>query len=178
MKMPVGTCRAVAENAALSKTKTGKEQIAILLRSVDDPNCSITWYGYFTEGTFERTIQSLRYLGWRGNDLYEFRNGLPSECKSEVEIVVEDERNLEDKLVRKVRWINSGGGLGVKEVLNEADARTFAATMRGRIQQLGGVTRTQPLKETKPTPQALNDAQVAREDGEPLEDTGDDDIPF
>jgi hypothetical protein len=79
-----------ARNWTLGISSTNKEQIAVeLVLPAGSPDGeALPWYGYFTDSTFERTIESLRYLGWEGTDL---SDGLPGLDKNEVSIVVEDE---------------------------------------------------------------------------------------
>src|SRR3954462_1979761 len=46
----------------------------------------IAWIGYFTEATTERTIQALRYCGFRGDDL---AAAITQKLDQKVQIVVE-----------------------------------------------------------------------------------------
>jgi hypothetical protein len=131
-----GTYRARPLDAALGKTSTGKEQIAIMFELCDDSAQRIAWYGYFTEQTFERTVESLRHLGWQGDDLSVFGAGLPEDATQEVEIVIDHEQNQDGEWRARVRWINSGKGIAVKERLDENQARAFGAGMRGRVAAL------------------------------------------
>lgn len=165
MAFPKGTHKARAIGAALGMTGTGKEQVAVLFEMVEDPTQRITWYGYFTDAAFDRTIESLRYLGWQGSDLYDWTK-LPDDCTNEVEIVVDDERDNHDNLVRKVRWINSGRGIAVKDVLDDQAARLFSAKMKGRVAA---------LQSKKPAPRP---AAVGVSDDGPMQANSDDDIPF
>ena len=114
-----GTFRAVPVDATLGKTGTGREQIAVMLELADGSGQRIPWYGYFTDATFERTIESLRYMGWRGVDISEFLSGLPDGVNQEVEIVVDHEQDQQGEWRARVRWINSGRGIAVKERLDE-----------------------------------------------------------
>ena len=89
--------------------------------------------GYFTDNTAERTIESLRTAGWRGDNLSVFRDGkLNGLGSQEVEIVIEMEKFKNDKGEEKeaprVAWVNSGGGyLNVDARMNEDDALSFGA---------------------------------------------------
>lgn len=151
--VPKGTHKARAVDAALGMTQTGKEQVAVLFELTDGSCERITWYGYFTDATFERTVESLRYLGWTGTDLTDFIM-LPSECVNEVEIVVDDEDDQRGNPVRKVRWVNSGRGVAVRDVLDDAQARAFGARMKARVAALqakAGAPRPAP----KPQPQPV-----------------------
>ena len=171
--MDNGTHRAHAIDSVLGMTGTGKEQIAVMFE-IEETSERITWYGYFTDGTFERTIESLRYLGWTGSDLAVFGKGLPDECGKIVEIVVEEEEGQDGKFRQKVRWINGGGGIAVKEKLDEAHARSFAARMKGKIAALAAAKGT-PVESSKPKPAAKPKAAPVNAGGQAL---AQDDIPF
>lgn len=156
---PTGTHRARPIDAALGLTGTGKEQIGIMFEHAETGE-RITWYGYFTDGTFERTIESLRYIGWQGTDLTDFALGLPEGVANEVDIVVEDEEDQRDGTIRrKVRWVNSGGGVAVKDRLSEDQARSFAARMKQRI------AASQAKAGVKPTSSRPSAARAAQQQG-------------
>jgi len=168
---PLGTHKARAVDCVLGMTGTGKEQVGVLFEHVETGE-RITWYGYFTDGTFERTIESLRYMGWQGTDLLDFRQGLPAGCDNEVDVVVEDETDERDgKVRRKVRWVNGNGGVAVKETLDDAQARVFAARMKAKVAALHAKTGgPKPASKPKPPSRVAQSAS-----GEVLVE---DDIPF
>jgi hypothetical protein len=171
--VPVGTHRARPIDCVLGMTGTGKEQVGVLFELVDNPAERITWYGYFTDGTFERTIESLRYLGWQGNDLLEFHRGLPAGVGNEVEIVVEDEADQNGEPRRRVKWINSGRGVAVKEILDDDKARAFSARMKARVAALQAKSGA-----AKPASRPAAPAPVAVGTNASGESIADDDIPF
>lgn len=116
----------------LGTASTGTEQIAVLFDILQGPDAGerITWYGFFTEKTWERTVESLRACGWTGSDL-SVLDGLDA---NDVQLVVENEQNDQGQIYPRVRWVNKvGGGLGLKQQLEPAAARTFAQRMRGQI---------------------------------------------
>jgi hypothetical protein len=124
-----GKYRAKAASATLGKTSTGKEQVYVdfELISGEAKGQHLGWYGYFTENTAERTLESLEYCGWDGNSIRELR-GLGSK---EVELVVEYERNEQDgKEYLRVRWVNKVGG-GVKEALTGAGVVALEQKLKG-----------------------------------------------
>lgn len=176
MSFPLGTHRVRPIDCALGMTGTNKEQIGVMFEIVDDPAQRITWYGYFTEATFERTIESLRHLGWRGTDLAEFHRGLPAGVDNEVDIVVEEEADNNGEPRAKVRWINSAGsGVAVKTVLDDQQVRAFSARMKARVAGLQAAGGTTPAR--TPAPAAVG---AAARGPERTIDPGidDDDIPF
>jgi hypothetical protein len=160
---------AKARTWGLGETDTGKEQVAIefeILTAEAEFN-HITWFGYFTEKTFDRTIESLRICGWEGNDLSDLQ-GLD---KNEVELVIEDEE-YKGNLIAKVKWVNRPGGLALKAPLTGDKAKSFAAAMRDRIKALdaaGGFKAKAPRPSGPPPPVGSNGGPP------PLTD---DDIPF
>lgn len=163
-----GTYRAVPVDAALGKTGTGNEQIVVMFELADQSGRRIGWYGYFTDKTFDRTVESLRHLGWTGDNLADFTAGLPADANQEVEIVIDHEPDQEGNDRARVRWINSGRGVAVKDRLDEDQARAFGAQMRGRIAAMQG-RRPSPPKPAPP--KAAAHASVVRP---PLSN----DVPF
>lgn len=163
-----GTYKARGVDGALGMTGTGKEQVAIGLEILEGESkgAYVTWHGYFTDATFDRTIESLRLLGWQGTDLADLR-GIGT---TEVSIVVEHEQ-YEGKLKARVQWINSPGGIALKERLDPGQAASFAARMKGKILALdqakgGGAGNTTAPQNFAQPPAAGGAANAA------------DDIPF
>jgi hypothetical protein len=120
-----GTFRARAVAADLGFAGTGTEQIAISFEFLDGENAGmhITYYGFFTDRARERTFESLRNCGWKGDDL----SDLSGVGDNDVEIVIE----MEDDRPR-VRWVNRlGGGLALGTRMTDEQKRRFAAEMRG-----------------------------------------------
>ena len=128
MTLVPGTFTARAVEGALGETSNGSPQIAVELQVLDDGYTgeTITWFGYFTEKTTARTMESLRILGWKTDDL----SNLDGITENEVKIVVvEDEYDGKTRL--KVNWINRPGGLALKSPMTPDKARGFAAQMKG-----------------------------------------------
>lgn len=129
--IPQGRYKARPTEAALGVTGTGKEQVAVALEISDGDfaGSQLTWYGYFTENTEERTFESLRHMGWSSDDLMDL-----SDLTLEVSIVVghEDDQNGEPRA--RVKWINdaNSSGLGLKTKLEGDAAKAFAARMKAR----------------------------------------------
>lgn len=126
-----GTYRAFAKAAELGFTSKGNPQIAVslaLINNEDEPTGeTITWFGFFTDATKERTIESLRYCGWIGNDLSDLKGigTLP------VDVVIEHD-TYEGKTRAKAQWINRPGGgvFKMEKPMDEAQKRKFAASMK------------------------------------------------
>lgn len=124
-----GTHRARATEWQLGISSTGKEQIGVMFELVGGPHDGkhITWFGYFTDNTVDRTLESLRHCGWDSDNLAEL-DGLAA---NEVELVVEDEE-YEGKVRSKVKWVNRVSRLQMKEQMSPAQVQAFAARLRGK----------------------------------------------
>lgn len=125
------TARAI--EAALGKTNGGKPQVAVLFEVTqgDATGSQITWYGYFTDKTEQRTYESLTACGWNGDNLATL-DGVDTE---EVSLVVAHEEDLDGELQAKVRWVNKlgAGALQMKARMDEGEALAFAQKMRGNV---------------------------------------------
>jgi hypothetical protein len=169
--IPEGTYRARAVEGALGRTSKGTEQVALQFTVVDgeQKGHSITWYGYFSEKTLERTLESLEYCGWEGDDL----SDLTGIDRNEVSIVVEHEQDEQGQVRARIRWINSGGGIAMKERMDEGDAKAFAQRMRGAVlgRRAGKPTHAAGGAQQRQTRQSQQRPQQAPP-------PTDDDIPF
>jgi hypothetical protein len=125
------TVKARAVEAALGKTSTGGEQIAVLFQLLEGPNEGqrITWYGYFTDKTLDRTLESLDHCGWEGDDL----SNLDGIDRNEVYLVIEHEPDQQGEIRARVRWVNAAGGIAMQNRMDAASAASFAARMRGEV---------------------------------------------
>lgn len=123
-----GTFKAVAREWHLGVSQTGKEHVAVLFEIIDGEHAGkkLTWRGFFTENTTERTLDSLRYCGWSCDNLA----ALTGMGSADVDIVVEEEM-YEGKLRDKVQWVNKPASLSMKGAMDPAAAAAFAAKMRG-----------------------------------------------
>ena len=73
--LAAGNYRGRPVRAALGTSSKGTEQIAVEFELIEPAGERMTWYGFFTEATTDRTIESLRHCGWQGNDLSVFVEG-------------------------------------------------------------------------------------------------------
>jgi hypothetical protein len=157
-----GTYRARALSGGLGFAGNGTEQVGIDLQIIEGPaeGQHITWYGFFTDKAVDRTIESLRILGWEGTNLCD----LTGIDKNEVELVIEaedyeDPRTGEIKTRSRVRWINRAGGLAMKDMMSAQQARDFSARMRGKVVASGGLPKKDraPGRPSTPTPSRTDD---------------------
>lgn len=137
MSVGTGTWRAKAISAWLTKSeKKGTEGVSIEFEAVDGTFAGerIVWTGWLTDKTIDRSIESLRHCGWKGDDLSDL-----STVRGECEIVVEEEeyekKNGEPGLAYRVRWVNALGGRRAGGApLEVSDAKSLAQRMKARIQ--------------------------------------------
>jgi hypothetical protein len=141
MNIEDGTYTAVARQWEFGLTKGGADQVAVQFEIVEGPykGYTLTWYGYFTDKTTKRTMESLRYCGWRSDDISTLE-GMGSLL---VQIVVAQEEQTEGKnagkTYPKVRWVNQLGGGGPIKLEKPMDAgqkKMFAARMRMHAKQV------------------------------------------
>lgn len=136
--------------AALGYTKNGAECVGVELEFLDNGQ-HMTWYGYFTEASTERTIESLRFCGWTGEDLSDLSE-IGSQNVTVQATVEQDEYNGEVRA--KVAWINRGGGLALSNPLDERQAKAFAARMKGSVMAYDQKKGAAPRQAQKAAPAA------------------------
>lgn len=166
-------CSGSIQLSTVGEGDNEKEQVVVqfTLNDENDPfnGWSITWFGFLTEKTWERTIEALRIMGWTGDDMSE----LPALAASgslgnQVEIVI-DHEEYKGEWQAKVRWVNrpGGGAVKVKNPLEGAALAKFAARMKGKIRTVPPVGGSRPSNGAAPAPHP-----------NALTPRSDDDIPF
>jgi hypothetical protein len=134
MTLAPGHYRARAVEGDFGVAGTGTKQIAVLFEITEGEARGerVTWYGYFTPATAERTIESLRHCGCTfPDDAIDDLDGL---TVNEVGLVLEEEHDEHGPVRLRVRWVNrlaSGVALGAR--LDAAAKRSFADEMRGFV---------------------------------------------
>lgn len=91
------------------------------------------WYGFFTDKSKERTIESLRYCGWTNDDIMSME-GMGTKVV-QLDIVHEEQTvgKGAGKVHPKVRFVNrlgGGGTIKLDKPMDMAQKRMFAAEMR------------------------------------------------
>jgi len=114
-------------------SKSATPQVVVNFEILEGPETGrrIAWFGYFTEKTVARTVESLRFCGFKGDDL---AGAVTQKLDQEVQIVVAHE-DYEGKAQAKVRWVNRSGGDGFrmdKPMVGSALTK-FAAQMRNAV---------------------------------------------
>lgn len=138
--IPEGRYKCRAVEGKLAKTNDGNGQMAvdIVITEEESEHCGQhrTWYGSFTEKSIDRTLQSLRLLGWQGDDL----SDLVGLGDTEAYVTITHEE-YEGEIRDRAAWINASAGLAVKTPMDEGEAKAFAERMKGHV--LGFNQRTQ-----------------------------------
>lgn len=190
LPMHAATYRARALACGFGVAKTGTHQIFVTCEILDvdaDGNEKpsgeeITWIGSFTDKTTPRTIESLGYFGWTGDNLEELDDPSPERIfelmPSSVDLAV-DVEDYEGKQQLRVKWVNAPGGgkFAFKEPLQGSALKSFAAQMRGTIRGARGATGPRaPTPPTRPAQPPSRSNGGARHPNAPA--GVDDDLPF
>lgn len=176
--LPAGTYKAVAMPVEVDGTisyvqfgtSSGEKktkQVLVQFEILEGPYAGrkVPWWGYFTQKTYTRTVESLRLCGFKGDDLMDL---LTQELGNEVSIVTEvSEWN--GKTNARVSWINSAGsGIKMANPMATNDLRAFAAQLKAKVGAIKEVPGKKAERGTAPAPEAA----------EPSPPPSDDDCPF
>lgn len=170
--------RAKAKSWDLGTAETGTDQVAVEFEVVEgeQKGARITWYGFFTEKTEERTFEALRICGWTGTDLSDL-TGLDANV---VELACEPEDSQpnpetgEIKTRLRVRWVNRSGGIVMKNRMDEDKKKVLAAKMKARLAAFDAKARAEG-RQSAPPPVRPPPANGGPPPGHPA---AIDDIPF
>lgn len=172
--------RAKAKEWTMAEASTGTVMIVVLFDILTEgaEEKSLTWRGYFGEKSTDRTIESLRHMGFEGDDLTQLE-GLD---RNEVDLTVEDEEYTdaesgEVKTSAKVQWVNKPKALSVKKVLEGDSLKSFAAQMKAAFRAVDASNGKRTSAPPKPaaTPSTGQSGGLRRPEPPPLTDK---DIPF
>jgi hypothetical protein len=169
--------------AQFGESKNGNSQVVVNFEILDGPEAGrrIAWFGYFTEKTVQRTVESLRYCGFTGDDL---AAATVQRLENEVQLVINHEE-YDGKMQARVSWVNRAGGGGVKleKPMDKRGLDRFAAMMRNAVRSVPEVSGKKAERNAKPASTTPEDDRVG--DGPPAEWSrsaspmaADDDIPF
>lgn len=129
-----GKHRAVAVKGELGESKSGTPHVAVEFQLLEEGSF-IFWYGYLTEKTQVRTVESLRACGWTGNDLSRdlMAEGLGSK-EVELDIVHETYNGTTRP---KVNWVNDPNRSHAG-ALEPNQKRAIAAKLKGLCMSVPG----------------------------------------
>lgn len=138
------------------------------------------WNGYFTKKAGERTTESLRYCGWKGNDLADIQT---QELNQVVTLLVEHDEH-EGKVTAKIAFVNKPGGgtptIKIAKPMNDGDIRKFAAMMRDSVSKVPEVDGERhgsaPSQSSAPATSSASSSAAGDDWGSPP--PVEDDIPF
>lgn len=139
MSLNPGKYPARATAIQFGSSSKGTAQVAVTYEVTDGPAAgnSITWIGFFTDGTTERTIESLQNSGWKGTDLTEL-DGLEGEklfaaLGNEVSLTIENE-TYEGKTRPRVRWVNRAAQqFEMKNKLSKEGLAALSNSIKGTV---------------------------------------------
>jgi len=168
----------------------GTRQVYVAFAIIDGDHAGrrLGWFGYFTDGAVDRTIESLRLCGLKGDDL---ANAMFGPLDQEVQVVVEHEE-YDGKVRAKVAWVNApgGGAFRMANPMKSDELRKFSATMKGKLKgkpEVAGAKREPPAT-VAPPPAPASQPPPARQAAAPaaaspgwrqdVPPPKDDDIPF
>lgn len=172
--------KAISAGFGTSENENATKFVAIGFEVVDEQFAgeTITWFGYFTEKTTARTLESLQHMGFASDDLMLLEDIDAARCAevlpNVVQIVCEPEE-YQGEWTLKVRWVNrSGAGkFKAKQPLVGNDLKAFAAQMKGALRNARGAAGARPAS----TP-AQSRAATAGWSGNSAGGGSKDDIPF
>ena len=151
--------------AQWGRTAKGTHQLLVMFEILDEPyqGTRLAWFGYFTQASWNRTLESLRHCGFQGDDLATINRQTLDRV---VSVKVEHETSQKTgRTFARVGFVNAAGGVQLASPMQDHEVREFAAMMRAKI---ANTQETRPARPQSPPP-----AQ-----GHPSGYGPDDDIPF
>jgi hypothetical protein len=149
------------------EAKTGTKQCAVNLEIIGEGpfvGQTIMWVGYLTADTVKRTLESLRYMGFKGDDISKI-NEQPLDQLVSIDV---GESEYEGKVSLKVNWVNrygAGQGFELKKPIEKSAMAKFAATLRSHLKAVPEVTgdRASSLKGPAMNGEDKGDAPTQKE---------------
>jgi hypothetical protein len=135
--IPEGRWPVIAVQHSFGDGKSA-EQIGVLLQFLEGPGKgqTRTWYGSWSEAAIEFTLDALRALGWKGDDLRDLSTIYPK-TGGKAAIAVLQHEFFDGKWREKIAWIN-GDGVAMNKPLDGPAFEKFAARMRNLIPRVEG----------------------------------------
>lgn len=137
--------------ARFGRASTGTQQVLMKFEVIEEGDWKgrkLFYFGSFTENSWERTVEGLRYCGFQGDDLGEINQ---QTLDRDVSIKVEQTANAAgDRTYARVAFINEvGGAIELANPLSGDELRHFAAQMKSKLagKRPAPATPTDPLDE-------------------------------
>lgn len=167
MSIEAGTYRGrgIAGSEQYGKTSNGNDQIVIDLELESGERVST--FLVFSDKAAKYSMDRLRALGWKGNDLTDLTGIDQNEVAVEVKY---EEYQGEEKMKVQIR---TGSGVVLKETLDANAKKAFGAKYKALAVRTPAVTATPAPPKVKPAPKP----GAAQADFAPADDGGDE-IPF
>lgn len=145
-----------ADSWDLSENRKGNVELVVNFKVVVEPEerdeagkitkkAQYEWLNfqrlYFTELSWKRSVQSLIYMGWTGDDLSELRDNGGGLDANEVSITTElspeyvDEKGNRRPPEIRVKWINKPG-VRLASAMSEDKAKAWGAKMIDLVRQM------------------------------------------
>lgn len=125
-----GTYKARAVSAAMEKSgEKGSDQVHVNFRL--ESGEELDWFGYFTEKTESRTLESLVLCGWNGEDFITFA-GITA---NDVNVVIEHEE-YKGKMRARIAWVNDPNRTVGGKPMEANEVASFADRMRAKVAAL------------------------------------------
>lgn len=156
-------------SSGLGRASTGTEQICVLFEYVDQHGevQRINWFGYFSsEKSTEIADEALKNLGWdpavNSFDYYKLNDAAPPGGENPIigkraSLVLGPEDDGQGGTRLRVKFVNAGGGLALKDRMTPEDAKAFSARRRAAMRNGGGA----PPAATRPGPAPQNQQRPA-----------------
>lgn len=161
-----GTYKAKPVDWAVGEDKSGNPRVMVLFDYMQgDEQKSIMWFGSFTGGARERTMESLMFMGLTKGPsaLAEGVEGKALDSSHEVSIVVKHEADLNGVIRARVSWVNAGRSLKtaieparVKSLFGQLDAE-YASKLAANGIMPGSASKT-------PGQQAMEQGNLTEQD--------------
>lgn len=138
-----------------SSEKKGTLFVLVNFELLEGPDAGrkAIWRGYFPKDSpkvEKRTIESLKYAGFKGDDLTTVTF---QELTQEVELVIDHEADDRGGMRDRVAWVNrpgGGGGVKLQARLPKDELKRFAAEMRAKVKAVGDVATPAPAANGAP----------------------------
>lgn len=186
--VPEGTYRAVVSPVTgddgsapiqFGETNEGKPQVLVNFEIIDGPYAQrrLPWWGSFNsklpEGSkakltpMQRTIQSLRFCGWVGDDIMDAVN---QDLGNEVSIQVEHAQSPDGKYTNaKVAWVNKAGGgqVMISKPMGKSALVRFSAQIKNVAKSIPAVPGKKPDRASTPAPTPAGNGWSGNDDADP-----------